>query len=171
MTHTSLHAPRPTWRARVQTAFAMMLVGVLAVGATGCGSKDSSTGPTNVNPAGEYDLETIQTKPLPATVYDGPAGDPGDDDYLESYVVTVTGGGMTLEDNGYYHILIAYTGVMDGEPYSLFFLETGTYETNGSRIVLTNDYGEEAEGTVRDGEVSIRMGIAGTATMPYVFGK
>ena len=148
-----------------------MLVGAIAIGATGCGSKDSSTGPTNVNPAGEYDLQTIQTKPLPATVHDGPIGNPEDDDYLESYVVTVTGGTMTLEDNGYYHILIAYSGVMDDEPYSLFFLETGTYETNGSRIVLTSAYGDEAEGTVRDGEVSIRLGIAGAATMPYVFGK
>lgn len=170
MTHTSLDAPRPTWRARVHTAFAIMVVATLAAGATGCSSNnDSTTGPTNLNPAGEYDLETIQTKSLPAKVYDGPIGDPEDDDYLESYVVTVTGGGMTLEDNGYYHILIAYTGVMDGEPYSLFYLETGTYETNGSRIVLTNDYGEEAEGTVRDNEVTVRMGIAGTATMPYVF--
>ena len=73
----------------------MMLVGALAVGAAGCSSsKDSSTGPTNVNPAGEYDLQTIQTKPLPATVHDGPIGNPGDDDYYESYVVTVSGGTM-----------------------------------------------------------------------------
>jgi len=150
----------------------MMLVGALAVGAAGCSSsKDSSTGPTNVNPAGEYDLQTIQTKPLPATVHDGPIGNPGDDDYYESYVVTVSGGTMTLQDDGYYHMLVSYTAVWDGEPYYLVYLETGTYETNGSRIALTNDYGEEAEGTVRDGEVSIRMGIAGTGTMPYVFGK
>lgn len=171
MMHTSLHAPRPTWRARVQTAFAMMLVGALAVGTAGCGTKDSSTGPTSVNPAGEYDLETIQTKPLPATVHDGPIGNPGDDNYYQSYVVTVSGGTMTLQDDGYYHMLVSYTAVWDGVPYYLVYLETGTYETNGSRIVLTNDYGEEAEGTVRDSEVSIRMGIAGTATMPYVFGK
>src|SRR5678815_5145 len=107
MTHTSLHAPRPTWRARVHTAFAIMVVATLAAGATGCSSNnDPSTGPTNLNPAGEYDLQTIQTKSLPAKVYDGPIGDPEDDDYLESYVVTVTGGGMTLEDNGYYHCLL-----------------------------------------------------------------
>ena len=147
----------------------MMLVGALAVGATGCGTKDSSTGPTNVNPAGEYDLETIQTKPLPATVYDGPFGYPGEDGYHQSYVITVTGGGMTLEDGGYYHMLLAYTADMDGEPYSLFLLETGTYEFNGSRIVLTSDYGDESEGTVRDGEVSVQMTIAGEKTKPYLF--
>ncbi len=151
----------------------MMLIGALAVGGTGCGSKDSSTGPTTPkNVAGEYDLETIQAEALPAMVHDGPIGDPGEDDYYQSYVVTVTGGGMTLEDGGYYHMLVSYTAVWDdGEPYSLFYLETGTYETNGNGIVLTTDYGEEAECTVRDGEVTVRMSIAGVATMPYVFGK
>ena len=67
---------------------------------------------------------------------------------------------MTLEDSGYYHMLLAYTADMEGEPYSLFLLETGTYEINGSRIVLTSDYGDESEGTVRDGEVSVQMTIA-----------
>jgi hypothetical protein len=42
---------------------------------------------------------------------------------------------------------------------------------NGSRIVLTSDYGDETTDTVRDGEVSIRMAIAGEPTIPYVFGK
>src|SRR5262245_38397587 len=122
MTHTSLDAPRPTWRARVHTAIAIMLVATLAAGAAGCSSsKDSSTGPTNVNPVGEYELETIRSEALPAMVHDGPIGDPGDDDYYQSYVVTVTGGTMVLEDGGYYHMLLAYTAVWDdGEPYSLF---------------------------------------------------
>ncbi len=149
----------------------MMLIGALAVGGTGCGSKDSSTGPTNLNAAGDYLLETIQARSLPATVYDGPIGDPEDDNYHDSYVVTVTGGNVTLEDGGYYNILVSYTAVADGEPWSLLLMETGTYEIDGSRIVLTSDYGDETTGTVRDGEVAIRMGIAGTATMPYVFGK
>ena len=148
----------------------MMLVGALAVGAAGCSGKDSSTGPTTpTNIAGDYDLQTIQTKPLPATVYDGPFGYPGEDGYHQSYVITVTGGGMTLEDGGYYHLLVAYTADMDGEPYSLFLLETGTYEINGSRIVLTSDYGDETAGTLRDGEVAVQMTIAGETTKPYVF--
>ena len=170
MMHTSLHAARPTRRARVQTAFTMILVAALAVGAAGCGGTDSSTGPTTpTNVTGDYDLATIQTEPLPATVYDGPFGYPGVEGYHESYVITVTGGGITLEDGGYYHMLLVYTADMDGEPYSIFLLETGTYEINGSRIVLTSDYGDESQGTVRDGEVSIQMTIAGEPTKPYLF--
>src|SRR5262245_6669468 len=137
MTLTLLNAPRRIWRARAQTAFAMMFVGALVVGAAGCtSSKDASTGPKNLNPVGEYDLETIQTEALPAMVHDGPIGDPGDEDYYESYVVTVMGGTMVIEDGGYYHMLVSYTAVWDdGVPYSLFYLETGTYETKGNRIL------------------------------------
>ena len=148
----------------------MMLVGALAVGAAGCSGKDSSTGPTTpTNIAGDYDLQTIQTKPLPATVYDGPFGYPGEDGYHQSYFITVTGGGMTLEDGGYYHLLVAYTADMYGEPYSLFLRETGTYEIDGRRSVLTSDYGDETAGTLRDGEVAVQMTIAGETTKPYVF--
>jgi len=77
MTHASLDAPRPTWRARLQKAFAVLSIATLATGAAGCGSKDSSTAPTNENVAGEYLLETIQAKQLPVKVYDGPVGEPG----------------------------------------------------------------------------------------------
>ena len=84
MTHASLDAPRPTWRARLQKAFAVLSIATLATGAAGCGSKDSSTAPTPQNIAGEYLLETVQAKQLPVKVYDGPVGEPGDDDYYDS---------------------------------------------------------------------------------------
>ena len=171
MTRTSLRAPRLTWRARVQAGFAMVLAATLATGAAGCSSEDSSTAPTNVNPTGEYSLETIQAKPLPAKVYDGPIGNPRDDDYYQSYVVTVTGGTLVLDEDGYYHILVGYNTVADDEPFFRIYLETGSYEVDGSRIVLTNDYGESETGTVRDGEVTIKMAIGGEPVMPYVFRK
>jgi len=171
MTYASLDARRLISRARGQTAFAVLLVATLAVGATGCGSKDSSTGPTKVNVAGEYSLETIQARSLPAKVYDGPVGDPRDDDYYQSYIITVSGGTLTLDDDGYYHMLLSYTAVADGQPFFRIYLETGTYEVDGSRILLASDYGDEAPGTVRDGEVTIRMAIAGDAVMPYAFRK
>ena len=148
-----------------------MLIAILAAGAAGCSGKDSSTGPTTPNVAGEYSLETIQARSVPTQVYDGPIGDPEDDNYHDSYVVTVTGGTMTLEADSYYHMLVSYTAVADGEPFSLLLMEFGTYEIDGNRIVLTSDYGDETAGTVRDGEVTIRMAIAGETTMPYVFRK
>ena len=148
-----------------------MLLGTLAVGAAGCSGKDSTTGPRTPNVTGDYLLETIQATSLPATVYDGPIGDSEAGTYHNSYVVTVTGGNVTLEDGGYYNILVSYTAVADGEPWSLLLMETGTYEIDGSRIVLTSEYGDQTTGTVRDGVITIRMTIAGEATMPYVFRK
>ena len=171
MPHASLDAAPLAARARVQTAFAIMLAATLAAGAAGCSGNDSSTGPTTPNVAGEYSLETIQARSVPTQVYDGPIGDPEDDNYHDSYVVTVTGGTMTLEDDRNYHMLVSYTAVADGEPFSLLLMEFGTYEIDGNRIVLTSDYGDEAAGTVRDGEVAIRMAIAGETTMRYVFRK
>lgn len=165
MTPTSLDAPQLIRRTRVQPAVAMLLIASLAIGASGCGSTDSSAGPTNVNVAGEYLLETIQARSLPAKVYDGPTAN------YRSYVVTVTGATLTLEDDGYYHILVGFNTVADDQPFNRIYLETGSYEVTGSRVVLTNDYGEVATGTVQDGEVTIRMAVAGEPVMPYVFRK
>ena len=77
MTRTSLDAPPPARGARVRTAFAMLLVATLATGAAGCTSNDASTAPAVVNAPGEYELQTIQAKPVPAKVYDGPWGTRG----------------------------------------------------------------------------------------------
>ena len=91
-----------------------MLVGILAAGAAGCGNKDASTGPTTpTNVAGDYSLGTIQARSLPTKVRDDPIGNPGDDDYYQSYVVTVTAGTVTLEDGGGYEMLVACTAVWD----------------------------------------------------------
>lgn len=171
MTHTSLDAPRLTWRARVQNAFAVVLVATLATGAAGCSSKDSSTGPTNLNVAGEYLLETIQTKSVPVKIYDGPIGNPRDGDYYRSFVVTVKRGAIDLDDAGHYHMMVDYRVVADGETTDGSVDGRGSYEINGNRIALTRlDGVDGGAGTVRSGEVMIQMTIVDEGvTMPYVF--
>ena len=173
MTHTSLDASRPTWRARVQKALVVLSIATLATGAAGCGSKDSSTEPTSRSVAGEYLLETIQTKALPVKIYDGPIGDPGDDDYYWSYVVTIKRGAIDLDDAGNYHLMMDYGLLANGDIEDDSFDGYGTYEINGNRIVLTRDDGDEGgTGTVRNGEVTIQMTMVDEgAVMPYVFRK
>jgi len=173
MTHTSLDAPRPTWRAHVQKAFVVLSIATLATSAAGCGSKDSSTAPTSRSVAGEYLLETIQTKSLPAKIYDGPIGDPRDDDYYWSYVVTIKRGAIDLDDAGNYHLMVDYHLIADGEPEDDSFDGYGTYEINGNKIVLTRNDGDGGgDGTVRNGEVTIQMTMVDEgAVMPYVFRK
>src|SRR6478609_9233928 len=137
MTHTSLDATRLTCRARLQNALALVLVASLATGAAGCSSTDSSTGPTNGDVTGEYLLETIKTQQLPVKIYDGPIGNPRNDDYYRSYVVTVKRGAINLDDTGHYRLKFDYRLVADGQITDSSMGAVGTYEINGNRIVLT----------------------------------
>jgi hypothetical protein len=172
MTHTSLDAPRPIWRARVQKALVVLSIATLVTGAAGCGGKDSSTGPTTPQTvAGEYLLETIQAKQLPVKVYDGPVGEPGDYDYYDSWTLTIRRGAIDLDDDGNYHLMIDYHLVRDGEVIDDSFDGYGTFELNGGRIALTRLDGESGgNGTVRSGQVTIQMNmVAEGDVVPYVF--
>ena len=174
MTHTSLDAPRLTWRARLQKAFAVLTIATLATGAAGCGGKDSSTEPTTPqNVAGEYLLETIQAKSLPVKIYDGPIGEPGDDDYYDSYVLTIKRGAIDLDDAGNYHLMVDYHLVRDGDAVDDSWDGYGTYEINGNKIDLTRDDGVGGgDGTVRSGQVTIQMTMVDEGVdMSYVFRK
>jgi hypothetical protein len=174
MTHTSHDAPGPTWRARLQKAFAVLTMATLASGAGGCSGKDSSTGPTTPqNVAGEYLLETIQTKSLPVKIYDGPIGEPGEDDYYDSYVLTIKRGAIDLDDAGNYHLMVDYHLVRDGYAVDDSWDGYGTYEINGNKIDLTRDDGVGGgDGTVRSGQVTIQMTMVDEgADMAYVFRK
>lgn len=174
MTHTSLDAPRLTWSARIQKAFVVLSIATLATGAAACGGKDSSTEPTTPqNIAGEYLLETIQTKQLPVKIYDGPIGEPGDDDYYDSYILTIKRGAIDLDDAGNFHLMVDYHLVRDGDAIDDSFDGYGTYEINGNNIVLTReDGGGAGDGTVRSGQLSIQISLVDEGrVMPYVFRK
>ena len=155
-------------------AFVVLSIATLVTGAGGCGSKDSSTEPTTPqNVAGEYLLETIQAKSLPVKIYDGPIGDPEDDDYFWSYVVTIKRGAIDLDDAGNYHLMVDYHLIVDGEPEDGSFDGYGTYEVDGNRIALTRDDGVDGgDGSVRSGQVTIQMTMVDEGVvMPYVFRK
>ena len=174
MTHTTFDAPRPTWRARAQKTFAVLSIVMLATGAAGCGSKDSSTGPTTPQSvAGEYLLETIQAQSLPVNVYDGPIGEPGDEDYYYSYVLTIKRGAIDLDDAGNFHLMVDYHVVRDGDPEDASYDGYGTYQINGGKIVLTREDGQGGgSGPVRSGQVTIEMHMVDEGdVMPYVFRK
>ena len=172
MTHTSFDAPRLTWRARVRRTLARVVITTLATGAAGCSSsKDSTTAPTEQNIPGTYVLETIQTKSLPAKIFDGPIGSPRNNDYYRSFVVTVRAGQIELDDYGNYRATFLYNVVADGEAHDGVLVKNGTYMLNGNRIALTTDEGVDAGvGTIRSGQITISMTIVDEGkAMPWVF--
>ena len=169
MTHTSSDAPRLTWRSRVGRAFTIIVVTTLA---TGCSSsKDSTTAPKAQDIPGSYVLETIQTKSLPVKIFDGPIGNPRNNDYYRSFVVTVRAGQIDLDNYGNYHATFLYNVVANGEARDGVLAKSGTYMLNGSRIALTTDEGVDAGvGTIRSGQITISMTIVDEGTaMPWVF--
>ena len=173
MTHTSPHAPRLTGRARARRAFAILVVTALATGAAGCSSsgKESTTAPDPQDIPGTYELETIQTKSLPVKIFDGPIGNPRNNDYYRSFVVTVRAGQIELDDYGNYRAVFLYNVVANGESSDGVLAKSGTYTLNGNRITLTTDEGVVAgSGNIRSGEITISMTIVDEGkAMPWVF--
>jgi hypothetical protein len=173
MTRTSLDAPRLSWRNGARRAIGIMVVTTLATGAAGCGgsSKDSTTAPPKQDIPGAYVLETIQTQSLPAKIFDGPIGNPRNNDYYRSFVVTVKAGQIDLDDYGNYRAVFLYNVVANGEPSDGVLVKNGTYRVNGNRIALTTDDGVDAgAGTIRTGEITISMTIVDEGkAMTWVF--
>ena len=169
MTYSSFGALRPPRPARTRNAITTVLVAALLITATACASKDSSTAPAPTDVAGNYTLATVQAKTLPVKVYDGPVGD--ENAGYRSYIVTVRGGEIRMDDQGYYVRIMNYHIVADGEPSDGRIVDAGTYEINKGRIVFTKVDGTPGgSGPVRAGEITMSIGIVqGGPTYPYVF--
>ena len=97
----------------------------------------------------------------------------GDDDYFDSWALTIKRGAIDLDDAGNYHLMMDYHLVRDGDAFDDSFDGYGTYEINGNRIELTRGDGESGgNGTVQSGKVTIQMNmVAEGDVVPYVFRK
>ena len=156
MTHI-ISAATQRRRRSIRSGIAGILAATALVSAIGCSGSDSSTGPSNRNPAGTYALFQVNGKNIPCVIFRGP------------YVVTATGGELILEDDGALHSAIDIRLAGGGDEVSLTRRDEGSYEIDGDQIVISSEGGGQT-GSYRNGVITLKFDLGGTGdTRTYTF--
>lgn len=172
MTYTTFAAairPRRALIERVTTlAVAILLSGTAACG----GNSDSATAP-KADYSGTYSLRSIDQAAPPVKVFDGSATDATTGKWYAQFIVTVNRGTLELDAQGNYRTTFDYTLVEDGVSENRTLRAQGTYAIDVGQIILHRDNGTDtAEGSVKNGEVTLDMTLMGsTANAPFTFRK
>jgi hypothetical protein len=162
MIMTFFSAPRRV-RRRAQSGIATLLIAAVV----GCGG-DSSTGPgpANADPVGLYSLRQVGKDAIPAQIFRG---------QLQGIPVVmtigITGGELILQDDQSFSMALDLTMSATGQqelrrPVNIW----GEYQIEGGRMTLIDAGGNEAEGTLRNGVVTVGLDLVGNGTIKqYTF--
>jgi hypothetical protein len=147
-------------RTTITGFFAATVLGTIA-----CSGADSSTGPkSNRNPSGLYALMTVNKNAIPTQVYRGPYWY-RDLYYYPDFIVGVTGGELTLDQDGSFHLAVdlryAIQGGGDGAAGTQSY--DGSYSVRGSDIVL-RDATSSVTGSLQNGSITLVLDPGGTGT-------
>jgi hypothetical protein len=154
---------------RASIKFASFLVAVGLAAGTGCagsssGDSDSPTSPKPTDPKGLYDLRTIDDAALPQEVYHGPWFDAQNQRFYNQMVLSVTSGQINVIANNRWAMTLNITQTLDGQKRTTSFYADGTYELDGSDIILNPETGNLSQigGTIERGTVSFSMEFNGS---------
>jgi hypothetical protein len=166
MTYPTTAARHPR-RAFISSIAVLMFLG-LTVAMIGCGgdSGDSTTTAPqpNKDPKGLYDLQTIDNAALPQEVYHGPYFDPATTRFYNQMVLLVKRGSVNLIEGNRWAMTLDIDQSLDDVRRGTTFYADGTYELNGTDIVLkpnTNNL-TEIGGTLERGAISFSMTFNGS---------
>jgi len=138
----------------------------LTVAMIGCGGDgDSTTAPQpNKDPKGLYDLQTIDNAALPQEVYHGPYFDPATTRFYNQMVLLVKRGSVNLIEGNRWAMTLDIDQSLDDVHRGTTFYADGTYEVNGTDIVLkpTTKNLTEIGGTLDRGTISFSMMFNGS---------
>src|SRR5262249_7337056 len=118
-----------------------------AVLATSACSSDPSTSPSSKsqNIVGTYTLQQIDRAPLPVAIHDGLYYDATNNHLFLLLIVTVTGGGIELDEAGNISVWFDVDLWGDTATWKRHIEAHGTYTINGSQV--TAYVGDQAIGT------------------------
>ena len=161
MTTTLPSAPQRV-RRWIQSGIATLLITAVV----GCGGdSSSSTGPGNADPTGLYSLRTVGKDAIPAQIYRGPLPPvPGE------ITIGITGGELILDDEGAFSMALdlkmSGMGGTLPRPVKIY----GDYEIDGGQLTMFDGVGNEFEGTLRNGVVTVGLDLVGLGTVKqYAF--
>lgn len=120
--------------------------------------------PTPTNPQGLYDLRSIDDGALPQEVYHGPWFDPDNSRFYNQMVLLVTRGSVNIIANNRWAMTLDITQTLDGKVLKTTFYAEGSYELQGTNVVMTPTTKNLTEigGTLDRGQLSFSMAFNGS---------
>ena len=158
------------WR-YVASRIAAALLALTMIGTTSCtAGGENPTGPGDEH-EGFYELSRIDLEPPPVVIHQGPWYDPADGGtFYNRYVVEITGGEISLDDDGRFTMEFSVAIDGDGETFTRHVAFEGTYEIIGDRIEFTTDDGGGGFAGISGNEIVMPMDPMGKGvTKNYVF--
>ena len=151
---------------------AVTVCAVAALAAAQACSSDSNTSPRSPDLRGTYALRTVDGKVLPHVISRSPYFDPVATHFYNSLVVSVTDGGMELDELGNFDAWIELSFVGDGTPLADKRSDVqGTYVIQGGQVLVTID-GQTGVLPIQNGEIDAPFDLLGKGTTNnYVFRK
>jgi hypothetical protein len=142
-----------------------MTLGAVAVLAVACSDSSSSTAPHNDDgdPRGTYALRTVDGKALPREISRSPYFDADDYHFYNVFQVTVTKGEVALDELGNFTVSMDLAIVGDGVPMTKHLEVDGTYEIQGTQVVVTID-GASGVLPIVNGEMDVPIDLLGKGT-------
>jgi hypothetical protein len=141
--------------------------------AQACSDSSSSTSPHNNNsdPRGTYALRTVDGKSVPQVINRSPFFDAVNTRFYNVYEVTVTDGGIELDELGNFYIWLDISVVGDGVALGTKHSEVqGTYQLQGSQVIVSVNGIPPGPLPIQNGEIDAPMDILGKGvTNAYVF--
>ena len=160
MIQTLLPAPR-----RVRRGIHSGIAAVLIAAVVGCGGGDSSTGPRNADPTGLYSLRQVGRDAIPTRIFRGAIGG------IPDFTIEVTGGELILQEGDRYSMALDFALSATGGPKlprTVSF--EGDYEIEGGQLTMVDAAGDEAQGTLRNGVITVGLDVVGDGTLkPFTF--
>jgi hypothetical protein len=148
-------------RRTIWSGIAGILASTALLSAIACSGGDSSTGPSNRNPAGTYALMQVDQKKIPTVIYRGPFTFPTGLT-VDPFVFTISGGELILQNNGELHAAIDYKAAGDGKELTGTNDAYGTYEIQGNEILISSAQGGGMIGSYRNGIITLELDVMGT---------
>jgi len=166
MTSTNLAAAHRGQR-RIRSHITAILATTILLGAVACGG-DSGTSPSNASPVGLYGLVQVDSKSIPAEIFRGDYYDPNLR-YSYPLVLNVTGGEISLQENGDFHLAVDRTWASGGRQGNGSLTVDGAYSIKDGKIFIDTADGS-GDGAYKNGVISISLDVGETGTMKrYVF--
>ena len=166
MTPTILAAPLVR-RRRMRFHLTALLATAALVGIIGCGG-DSGTGPTKADPTGLYGLMQVDARAIPVEIFRGNYYDPTVG-YAYPLVLEVTGGEISLQPGGDFHLAVDRNWSSGGRQGSGSLTVDGTYRIEGGKIYIDTG-GGSGDGSYQNGVITLSLDVGETGTMKkYTF--
>jgi hypothetical protein len=158
-----------SWSRAVITRAALAVAA--SAGLLAC-SGDSATGPSTSKSAGLYELQNVDQSAPPTIIHKGPWLDKVNTRFYNLMIMTVTGGTIEMEDDGWFHMSFDLDYNADGNRGTTALEIEGEWKQFGDKIDFIPDFGTNSawSAEIRNGAIALPLDMMNKGvTNTYTF--